>query len=461
MSSKSLCSILGNTIFSQLGHDCIPEREIDSISLLETAAEQINQVIRKQYDAIASQITFSQKSLLKAHYIAEAMLALGDAAEKRQDYEVSMFMLSRSSRNITDGLYIDDVVVGKKQIVHPALCNVSSEGSHLSEEDAADSNMCILGWAHSHARMPVFYSGTDDRQLEHLANYKAWPVGLDVFDEGKPSIYAHLYPALVVNGQQANPSVRIRGCIPFFSVVDGNLQVDERIIDYEQKAKELSTSTARPQLVISDDESTLDESTRREIQQDLREQVTFNDGTQLKDVVDEYIDIPFCKPTYFDSSLALQQNSQANHYDTNHTTQFSPLLHQRRVRDEFVKRYGEISSQKKSYAQQVGQQYLTCLDNDPFETSITTKVSGILSGLPRLDGSRQWKWKERNSSLDEILNSSHNCESMEESRTLIELSSYVLQHQYLRKTNSKLQSHIVNTLVKLSRSYTYASEASA
>ena len=109
------------------------------------------------------------KSIPITRYALQKLFILAEEIVKLFHYPVEVYCLVFG----TDSL-IEDFII-PKQSSSSAFVHINSRALLELSTEIREKNLIILGWAHSHANMGVFFSGTDDKNqatlLSETSNY--------------------------------------------------------------------------------------------------------------------------------------------------------------------------------------------------------------------------------------------------------------------------------------------------
>ena len=148
------------------------------------------------------ELTITKQALDKANYIANRTKELSN-----WDLEIYMYLLGDETET---GYVVNDIFIGRKQIVSGSDCKLSDEGSFESLDMIASQDRNIIGWAHSHASFTTFHSGTDYDNLDSFISMYGLRKEVVVEDDLNFIKYGVSFsPSLVVNARNEEPDCAI------------------------------------------------------------------------------------------------------------------------------------------------------------------------------------------------------------------------------------------------------------
>lgn len=113
-----------------------------------------------------------------------------------RELELYFYMISKSKPNA-----VSHVVIAHEQIVSEDSCEVSQMGKVKSYEECSEMGR-VIGWAHSHAALPVFHSSRDESNL--LSMLIEYPCQHPILEHDVRIMYS-----VVVNSFYEKPSASV------------------------------------------------------------------------------------------------------------------------------------------------------------------------------------------------------------------------------------------------------------
>jgi hypothetical protein len=176
-----------------------------NIKHLEKVVETHNYVAKIKAKEILDnyQVKITKEAKEKAHRISERMVELTGPNEIH--LEGVDFIEKEENPAIRD-IYISD-----GQIATEGYCGkMSSSDMILTTRKLKDSGKKRFAWIHSHAKMPVFHSSTDDGNLKRRTELFGKEINLDISTfGGKSHFKLKIYPSLVFNALRDEPYVEV------------------------------------------------------------------------------------------------------------------------------------------------------------------------------------------------------------------------------------------------------------
>ena len=147
-------------------------------------------------------LSITRQALDKANYVAKRIKELSN-----QNLEIYMYMLGDETNK---GYLVNDIFIGRKQIVSGSNCRLSDEGSFESLEMISSQDKRIIGWSHSHAGFDTFHSDTDHNNLDSFISMYGLKKEILVDDDVNHIKYdVSFSPSLVVNTVNEEPDCAI------------------------------------------------------------------------------------------------------------------------------------------------------------------------------------------------------------------------------------------------------------
>ena len=177
-------------------------------------------------------IKITEEAYKKANKIAKRVVEVSNLPN-----EVYLYCTGDKAHR---GVKITDVII-PPQFVSPVQCRVDPAKSTRVHLDLDKQGKQLVGWAHSHGNMNVFFSPTDDQNLQHVpdSHGKKIEIELTSFAPGKTEKFeVFVAPCLVFNAKDSYPSMKIVSEYTGFRDYNSKIVINENpeleIVDKEQ-----------------------------------------------------------------------------------------------------------------------------------------------------------------------------------------------------------------------------------
>ncbi len=216
----------------------------------------------------------------QAQYIAQRTCELCKAAEKGGSYEISMYLgcdvkeVAETGKRVARDVYIDE------QVVSGVRCEMTGLGEINIFEQLSQNNQALMGWAHSHAFNPIFYSDLDDRTvIKPLVNRISTHIKDGYFFQKNQRVnYGFTF---VVNKRGDDPAFRVLVKRPRYYEEGGVLKVKSETHDFERTPSEGTDHENHwPDPRIITDDKPID---RKNLDHLIINSIIFEDGSRLSD----------------------------------------------------------------------------------------------------------------------------------------------------------------------------------
>jgi len=164
------------------------------------------------------EIIITDGAYKKANWIAKRMHSLAG------DNEIYLHLINSIKQRKKMDFVVRDVYIPGGQIVTPVTCSLKYPSEKMKDsQKIMERGWYISGWAHSHARMQTFHSGTDKNNLlTEVLNGTTVKISPNPFGIGKVQEYSfRFFPSIVFNALGDLPSCAIAIDYPQFVLGKG------------------------------------------------------------------------------------------------------------------------------------------------------------------------------------------------------------------------------------------------
>lgn len=164
------------------------------------------------------ELSITNEAYNKANLIARRMFKING------DNEIYLHLTNSKNKKEQEDFTSRDVYIPNEQTVTPVTCALKSpQGKIRDYQEIMQNEEYVSGWAHSHARMQTFHSGTDKNNLlTEVLNGTDLKIAPNPFDTQKVKEYSfRFFPSLVFNSLGHIPSRAIAIDYPQFVLGKG------------------------------------------------------------------------------------------------------------------------------------------------------------------------------------------------------------------------------------------------
>ncbi|MBU0470948.1 MAG: hypothetical protein KKA62_03450 [Nanoarchaeota archaeon] len=245
------------------------KKELLDGQLSRRIGQDLNRSIGLEVNKHISKINMTKYAREKTNYLIQEFKNIRKKFNLCS-YELALFLLAGNGQST-----IDDVYLAQDQQVTPTYCDVTVPGTVASFKDIRDNlEKKIIGWGHSHAEMPPFYSETDDNTMYN--RFRKWhnkeEINYSWAGRNLSAGKLKYFYGMVFNEKQDFPALRVIAEKPKIVPVPGKL------FHYQTVRENLDLEGRSPQEWLKeniiDDGKIISEEEKLELNQQLLERVS-------------------------------------------------------------------------------------------------------------------------------------------------------------------------------------------
>ena len=384
--------------------------------------------------------------------------------------EVAFYLLDNSLVGREPDITIRDVIIGHDQVVRHLHCDITPQGKMMSFKDVKNQGKRIVGWPHSHGEFDIYFSDEDNQTMSN--HLESWGVLKSVQIPGYEDLDTSIkfFFAFVVNDKSDEPAYGVMINKPRFFYEDGQLKSATDELFFERIPSRDFSEDNWPVLIIKESNK-LSKEEKTELDKQIINRVSFNDGTRLSDYYKEN-DIPLYKKPLKRKILAktpkeikkldtvkTQIKQEREHYrDSSYLdldsrlqdleTRYSSLEVQVQQLQEKVKHYEILGINHDNYSDSITSYYTNLINSDNDPGRLLGTISKILAGDYHDDNTekRIWTWDDRIKAILDIYQDNKSLFSKLNKDFVDRLIEILDKNSYLKRKHSDKLERIIQLL---------------